>query len=213
MKSLSKQEQEELDLVWKIREYRDILVVDVQKDFCEGGSLAVEGGNNVAVKIANLLSIGNFNNLYASLDWHIDPGTHFSNDPDYVDSWPPHCRANTDGARLNIALRGFNFKPIYKGHYQAGYSAFDGYMVVDEVPVPFGAQVRRGKLIICGIATDYCVQQTVFDAIDLGIDVLVLSDLCAAVHKDKEDEVLAGFSKRGARVMTSAEYLDTRFIK
>src|SRR5919201_2320782 len=78
-----------------------IIVADVQNDFCEGGSLAVLGGATVASAVSDHLSKGGFDHAVATRDHHIDPGTHFSPSPDYVDSWPPHCVAGTAGMELH----------------------------------------------------------------------------------------------------------------
>ena len=72
---------------------RALLAVDVQEDFCEGGSLAVPGGAAVAVGIAGILA--DYPLAVASTDWHVDPGAHFSDTPDYAASWPRHCAKPT----------------------------------------------------------------------------------------------------------------------
>ena len=75
---------------------RALVIVDVQPTFCEGGSLAVEGGNQVAADIAALINSGHGYALVATTqDWHIEPGDHFSEEPDFIDSWPPHGIAHT----------------------------------------------------------------------------------------------------------------------
>src|SRR5450756_990164 len=84
---------------------RALIVVDVQNDFCEGGSLAVAGGAEVARRIsAHVLSHGDeYAAIVATADWHDNPGAHFAEDPDYVDTWPAHCRIGTDGALFHPA--------------------------------------------------------------------------------------------------------------
>ena len=79
---------------------RALVIVDVQNDFCEGGSLAVAGGADVAARIADFVAAhrGDYAAIVATADWHIDPGDHFSETPDFVDSWPVHCVAGTPGA-------------------------------------------------------------------------------------------------------------------
>ena len=90
---------------------RALIVVDVQNDFCPGGALAVAGGDEVAAAISQLLTqdtsagrgIG-YDHVVATQDFHIDPGAHFSPTPDFVDTWPPHCRAGSYGALLHDNL-------------------------------------------------------------------------------------------------------------
>src|SRR3954451_129232 len=81
-----------------------LIVVDVQNDFCEGGSLAVSGGAAVARAVSGRLAAGGDEHAVATRDHHIDPGEHFSVDPDFVDSWPPHCVVGTRGVALHSEL-------------------------------------------------------------------------------------------------------------
>src|SRR5260370_39979699 len=83
-----------------------LLVVDVQNDFCEGGSLAVSGGARVASAVSTYLagSAGDYATIVATRDWHVDPGAHFSPSPDYRDSWPVHCVAGSHGAEVHPSL-------------------------------------------------------------------------------------------------------------
>src|ERR1700744_4981191 len=107
---------------------RALVVVDVQRDFCEGGSLAVAGGAALAGAIDAYLAGGaECRHVVATQDWHIDPGDHFSDHPDYISSWPPHCRADTVGAEFHPALDAGRFQAVFrKGAYDAGYSGFSG---------------------------------------------------------------------------------------
>ena len=84
---------------------RALIIVDVQNDFCEGGSLAVAGGSAVARGISSLLASSGhgYDHVVATEDYHIDPGSHFAADPDYAQSWPPHCVAGSHGAELHLA--------------------------------------------------------------------------------------------------------------
>src|SRR5690606_31456969 len=105
------------------------LVVDVQNDFCEGGSLAVAGGADVAAKISTLLRErgDDYDHVVATKDYHIDPGHHFGDPPDFVDSWPPHCRVGTPGADFHPALVTDRFEAVFtKGEYEPAYSGFQG---------------------------------------------------------------------------------------
>ena len=102
-----------------------LIVVDVQNDFCEGGSLAVAGGAAIAAAIPELY--GSYSHVVATRDYHIDPGAHFSETPDFVDSWPVHCRAGTAGASFHPSLDVAGIQAVFsKGEYAAAYSGFEG---------------------------------------------------------------------------------------
>ena len=158
---------------------RTLLVVDVQEDFCEGGSLAVEGGREVARRVAELLP--SYDLVVASTDWHVDPGDHFSADPDYVATWPAHCVVGTPGSRLQAPLTEDLFAGVVrKGEHAAAYSAFDG--TVDGTPLADWLAGRGvQELDLCGIATDHCVRATALDARAAGLAVRLLPGLCVGV--------------------------------
>ena len=114
---------------------RALIVVDVQNDFCEGGSLPVTGGARVASDIAELLhhwtkrdpDAPDYAHVVATKDHHVDPGDHWSEDPDYADSWPVHCQVGTDGEAFHPNLDPQPFDAIFlKGEHQAAYSGFEG---------------------------------------------------------------------------------------
>src|SRR5674536_295859 len=103
-----------------------LLVVDVQRDFCEGGSLAVAGGAAVAAAISRHLNVtdANYAHVVATRDRHVDPGGHFAAQPDYVDTWPAHCVVGTPGAELHPALDTGRITAVFdKGARAAAYSA------------------------------------------------------------------------------------------
>ena len=108
---------------------RALIVVDVQNDFCEGGSLPVAGGAAVARAISEFLTAGtDYRHVVATQDFHIDPGDHFSDRPDFSSSWPPHCLAGSTGAQFHPDLDSGRFDAVFrKGAYDAGYSGFEGY--------------------------------------------------------------------------------------
>jgi len=170
---------------------RALIVVDVQVDFCEGGALGVTGGNAVAERVAALLAGDHgYRKVVATRDHHIDPGTHFSDEPDYVDTWPPHCVVGTPGQELHPALRGVAFDAVFdKGSYAAAYSGFEG--TADGVGLArwLGEQGIT-DVDVCGIATDYCVRATAVDAAREGFGTRVLSGLVAAVHPDGVADVV-----------------------
>ena len=104
-----------------------MIVVDVQNDFCEGGSLAVTGGARVASAISARLDERDYDHAVATRDHHVDPGAHFSEQPDFVDSWPPHCVVGTRGVELHPNLDRTHLEAIFdKGEHAAAYSGFEG---------------------------------------------------------------------------------------
>lgn len=159
-----------------------LIVVDVQNDFCEGGSLAVEGGAAVAAEIDQLLNgLHGYDLVVATRDHHIDPGTHFSDEPDFVDSWPPHCVVGTPGVELHPNLTFDRWDGIFdKGEYTAAYSGFEGSHE-GQLLGDFLKEKGVAEVDVCGIATDHCVRATALDALAAGLDVTVLLPLTAAV--------------------------------
>src|SRR3954447_8245897 len=100
-----------------------LIIVDVQNDFCEGGSLAVRGGAGVAAGISRSLAEGAWDHVVATQDFHIDPGAHFGDPPDFVDSWPVHCVVGTDGVTFHPALVTDRVEAVFrKGEHAAAYS-------------------------------------------------------------------------------------------
>jgi nicotinamidase/pyrazinamidase len=177
----------------EIRGAHALIVVDVQNDFCEGGSLAVAGGAEVARRVAALLAGDHgYDHVVATRDHHIDPGGHFAEQPDFVDSWPRHCEVGTAGAELHPHLAGATFEAVFdKGEYAAAYSGFEG-STADGRPLADWLRDRGiSDVDVCGIATDYCVKATAADAVDAGFTTTVLLDLTAAVAPAHIDETIA----------------------
>ena len=199
---------------------RALIIVDVQNDFCEGGSLAVSGGADVAGAISEYVDghHGEFDHIVATQDWHIDPGDHFSDTPDFKDSWPPHCVAGTPGAELHPDLDTEYIQAYFqKGQFSAAYSGFEGLLAPeDAVPsgerqpgaLPGPADAGRfapdedaiglddwlqshdvEDVVVVGIATDYCVMATALDAVQAGYSVTVLRSLTAGIAEDLEEAV------------------------
>ncbi|WP_019148958.1 isochorismatase family protein [Timonella senegalensis] len=167
---------------------RALIVVDVQPTFCEGGALGVEGGNAVAERIAEFARVhrNEYTLIATTQDWHISPGSHFSETPDFVDTWPPHGVAGTDEAELHPALA--DLAPdvsVKKGQYAAAYSGFEGTTSHGQ----FLAEVLDDSAItdvdIVGIAESHCVKATALDAHELGMNVRVFSDLTVPVSEDQ----------------------------
>jgi nicotinamidase/pyrazinamidase len=161
-----------------------LIIVDVQNDFCEGGSLAVTGGAAVARGINALLAAPGpgYDHVVATADFHIDPGAHFSDTPDFVDSWPVHCVAHTAGAEFHPDLDITPIEAVFeKGHHSAAYSGFEG-STGDGTSLADWLRARNvGAVDVVGIATDYCVKATAADAVAAGFTTRVLLELTAGV--------------------------------
>ncbi len=176
-----------------------LVVVDVQNDFCEGGALAVTGGEQVARAIAQYIGEDlrrarghGFDLVVATRDSHVDPGSHFSETPDFVDSWPPHCVADTPGAQFHPAVAEIGFDAVFdKGATQAAYSGFEG-VDADGTGLQSWLQQRGVTAVsIVGLATDHCVRATALDAARLGFLTTVDLKLCAAVDPGATTRVVA----------------------
>lgn len=184
---------------------RALLLVDVQNDFCPGGALGTDRGDEVASKIAALIAPGaeaaGYSEILATQDWHIDPGSHFSENPDFVDSWPVHCVAGSTGAEIREPVDTTRIARYFrKGEYTAAYSGFEG---ADEEGNSLAEYLReRGidTLDVCGIATDHCVRATVLDARGEGFAVRVLSSLCSPVDEARGEAALEEMREAGAEI-------------
>lgn len=176
-----------------------LIVTDVQRDFCEGGSLAVLGAASAAHRINNLLyGEHDYTAVVATRDHHVDPGSHFSPDPDFVDSWPRHCVAGTAGADFHPNLTFRDFDAVFdKGEYEAAYSGFEGQTADGQHLAGWLKARDISEVDICGIATDYCVRATALDAVRAGFHTTVLADLTAAVAPDRVEGVMAELANGG----------------
>ncbi|WP_225844447.1 isochorismatase family protein [Streptomyces sp. HPF1205] len=188
---------------------RALIVVDVQNDFCEGGSLAVGGGAAVAAAVTDLIGqaggAGAYRHVVATRDHHVDPGAHFSDHPDYVATWPPHCVAGTPGAAFHP-----NFAPAVssgavdavfsKGAHAAAYSGFEG---ADDDGRGLADWLRdRGvtEVDVVGIATDHCVRATALDAARAGFTTRVLLGLTAGVAPETTRRALDEMREAGVEL-------------
>ena len=183
-------------------ERRALLVVDVQRDFCEGGSLAVAGGADVAARISALLAGGHgYDAVLATRDHHVDPGEHFDHEPDFVDSWPAHCVVGSGGEELHDRLTFRDFDAVFdKGEYAAAYSGFEGTTSDGSTLAGWLRDHRIQTVDVCGIATDYCVHATALDAVREGFATTVLVDLTAAVDPDRLPEITESWREAGIGV-------------
>lgn len=187
---------------------RALLVVDVQPTFCEGGALPVAGGNATAEAIAAYAAAhrDRYDLVVTTQDWHVDPGPHFSEHPDFVDTWPPHGVAGTAEAELHPALAGLHpDASVKKGEYQAAYSGFEG---VDEDGRPL-AEILRDEAItdvdVVGIAESHCVRATTLDAIGEGLRARVLTDLTVPVTPELGEQARADMAAAGAQLLPSSD--------
>ncbi|MET9809847.1 isochorismatase family protein [Streptomyces halstedii] len=187
--------------------HRALIVVDVQNDFCEGGSLAVAGGADVAAAITDLIGEArpDYRHVVATRDHHIDPGDHFSATPDFEHSWPAHCVAGTEGVGFHP-----NFAPAVasgaidtvfdKGAYEAAYSGFEG---TDENGTGLARWLRERSVTavdVVGIATDHCVRATALDAVREGFETHVLLDLTAGVSEATTERALEDMRAAGVEL-------------
>ncbi|MDQ0406830.1 nicotinamidase/pyrazinamidase [Streptomyces sp. DSM 40167] len=187
---------------------RALIVVDVQNDFCEGGSVPVAGGALVAVKVRDLVgraAEAGYQYVVATRDHHIDPGDHFSDTPNFKTSWPVHCVAGTQGSDfhpdfLPAVHAGALDAVFYKGAYEAAYSGFEG---ADEEGTGLTAWLREHGVTtvdVVGIATDHCVKATALDAAAAGFTTRVLLDLTAGVHHDTIQQARDELSQVGVEL-------------
>jgi nicotinamidase/pyrazinamidase len=175
---------------------RALIIVDVQNDFCEGGSLPVTGGAAVAAGVSEALAgdDGRWDHVVATKDWHVDPGSHFSDHPDYLDTWPSHCVVGSAGADFHPSLATARIEAVFhKGEHKAAYSGFEGHT---EDGQPMAAWLReRGvtEVELVGIATDHCVRATALDAVAEGFATTVLLNLTAGVAEGTTAAALEEF--------------------
>jgi nicotinamidase/pyrazinamidase len=178
-----------------------VIVVDVQNDFCEGGSLAVAGGAEVARGISARLADGGFDHAVATRDHHVDPGPHFAEHPDFVDSWPAHCVVGTPGVSLHADLDTSRIDAVFdKGEFAAAYSGFEG--AADGTPLAEWLRARGvDNVEVVGIATDHCVRATALDAARLGFATTVRLDLTAGVAAPTVNSALDALRAAGVTLI------------
>lgn len=184
-----------------------LLVVDVQNDFCEGGSLAVEGGAACAAAIDAHVRArrDDYVTVIASADWHVDPGEHFASatgtEPDYVDTWPDHCVAGTAGAAFHPAFTAEVDHIVRKGRDTAAYSAFEGVTDDGRTLAELLEAERIERVEVCGIATSHCVKETTDDALKLGYRPTVLVDLTVGVSDVMRMGALEYLATKGVAIV------------
>ncbi|MGY1898619.1 isochorismatase family protein [Nocardia gipuzkoensis] len=180
---------------------RALIIVDVQNDFCEGGAVAVAGGAALAERISEYLRGADYAAITATRDYHIDPGAHFSDNPDYIDTWPPHCRIGTPGADFHPNLDTAPIDEVFfKGAYAAAYSGFEGATEDGTALADWLRAKGIDTVDVCGIATDHCVRATALDARTAGFDTRVLVDLSAGVSPASIDRALDELRHAGVEI-------------
>jgi nicotinamidase/pyrazinamidase len=188
---------------------RALIVVDVQNDFCEGGSLGVPGGARVADAISTYASerVSDYSVVVATRDWHIDPGAHFAPegvDPDFQDTWPVHCRAGTPGAEFHPGLRlPDRAIVVSKGERSAAFSGFEAH---DADGRSLDAVLREHGITgvdVVGIATSFCDKATALSGAVAGYQTRLLLPLCADVPGADTDATVAELARAGVDVRTS----------
>ncbi len=188
---------------------RALIVVDVQNDFCEGGSLAVRGGAEVAFRIGQLLhhwtqkdpKAPDYAVTVATRDHHIDPGDHFSDEPDFARSWPPHCVVGTDGEAFHPNLDPQPFDAVFlKGDHAAAYSGFEGRTLTGTGLTDWLRGQEVTHVDVCGLATDYCVRATALDAVANGFRTRLLSGLCAGVAPASTERAMTEMAEAGVTI-------------
>ena len=176
-----------------------LIVVDVQNDFCPGGTLAVSHGDEVVAPLNELIDqfLERGDPVFKSRDWHQPTTKHFAA---YGGTWPVHCVQNTQGAEFHPALRNDpRIKIISKGLGDTDcYSAFD--------ETDLAAQLRQQnveELVVGGLATDYCVKNTVVDALHKGFRVKAVADAMRAVeiHPGDGEEAIEEMRAAGAEIV------------
>jgi nicotinamidase/pyrazinamidase len=185
---------------------RALVVVDVQPDFCEGGALGVAGGNDVAEAVAEVVRERDYAFVVATQDWHVDPGDHFSDTPDFVSSWPAHCRAGSPGAGLHPALQLDRIDATFrKGEHAAAYSGFEGTTGSSPESQVGLAEWLRARAVtdvdVVGIATDHCVRATALDAVSAGFGTRVLLGLTAGVARETTNRAVEELRAAGAELI------------
>jgi len=183
-----------------------LIVVDVQNDFCEGGSLPVTGGAAVAAAISAHMAGSDYDHVVATRDYHIDPGTHFSAEPNYVDTWPVHCVHGTAGASFHPELDITPVTAVFaKGAHAAAYSGFEGATPDGQTLADWLRNHDVERVDVVGIATDHCVRATALDAAREGFTTTVLLDLTAGVARSTVESTLAELEAAGVTMIGSPQ--------
>jgi nicotinamidase/pyrazinamidase len=184
---------------------RAVIVVDIQRDFCEGGALAAPDTMSLVIQVASFINLARENRVAVAFtqDWH--PPNHSSflvNGGRY----PVHCQANTPGATLMPPLAATRADIIIKkgSHvHEEGYSAFESTGLSERF---FAKGIN--EVAVCGIATEYCVRATALDAVKAGFRTTVLTDLIRALNPESSKSVLDELQHSGVSLLESQVWLE-----
>lgn len=205
-----------------------IIVVDVQNDFVDG-SLGTDRGVEVARGIntwlREVLSVDQGEDaeetgegsgarkaansrplIVGTMDWHIKPQGHFAPDgeePDYQNTWPVHCVADTHGAQICAELNSDLVDVwFHKGEYTPAYSGFEGHLAGEDQTLQQWLNAHEVENVtIVGIATDFCVRATALDALNAGFHVCVIEQLCSAVTEQGGKSAIQELEDAGAEII------------
>ncbi|MFK0253687.1 isochorismatase family protein [Streptomyces sp. NPDC090445] len=187
---------------------RALIVVDVQNDFCEGGSVPVKGGAERASAIEELVrdrAPGEYHRVVATRDHHIDPGGHFSADPDFRDSFPVHCLVGSEGSEfhphfLPAVAAGSVDEVFFKGAHSASKSGFEGATAEGTALAEWLRAQGVDTVDVVGIATDHCVKATALDGVRAGFGVRVLLDYTAGVAAATTEQAVDELRRAGVEL-------------
>lgn len=199
-------------MVTKRRKNVGLLVIDAQRDFCEGGSLPVEGGAEICDLIGQHVvdHIWDYEAIALTKDWHVNPVNHFGYPPDWKDTWPEHCKAGFPGSDFHPNLLKHNIGAMgipvfYKGLFTAAYSGFEGSLSgKDEDSSTLDWYLRFNEVEevdVCGIATSHCVRSTAIDALEKGYKVNILKDLSVGVTPELHEAALKEMKDLGINLI------------
>jgi nicotinamidase/pyrazinamidase len=179
-----------------------LLIIDFQNDFCPGGALAVEGGDEIAGPVRRLLESGRFDTVVATRDWH--PADHASFDRE-GGPWPPHCVQGTPGAELHESLGDVKLDAVVDVGRERDDEGYSGFEKSDLAQILRDRGVAR--IAVCGLATDYCVRASTLDAVREGFDVTLVEDAVRAVNVDPGDgdRAVEEMREAGAKVASSED--------
>lgn len=189
---------------------RALVIVDVQPTFCEGGELPIDGGNACASRISDYVCAhhGDYALIVTTQDWHIEPGAHFSEQPDFVDTWPPHGVAGTKNAELHPALDnscGYidHENSVKKGHYSAAYSGFEGETEDGRSLADVLRSHNIDAIDVVGLALSHCVCDTALDGVREGFAVRCLRDLTEPVSPELGEAAESKMAEAGVEFSTA----------
>lgn len=190
---------EDEDSIIRITNSDALIVVDIQYDFVEGGSLGVQGGRGVVPVVNRLIPL--FDHVVFTRDWHPADHLSFSQNPEFRDgSWPVHAVRDTPGARFHADLQIPSHALIVSKATLANREEYSGFQAAEADLAGWLHQRGVRRLFIVGIATDYCVRNTALDGIGEGFQVHVVGDGVRGVSEETvaqtwEDLAAAGIGR------------------